>query len=79
MDILHICGMRNFLNLTIIITNNSRHNVSHQAAYPYSLRRAVKLFGLGGVASLAQEVSGRLRELGMEDTLVTMHTKELNI
>jgi len=50
-----------------------------KAAYPYSLRRAVKLFGLGGVASLAQEVSGRLRELGMDDTVVTMHTKELNI
>ena len=39
----------------------------------------VKLFGLGGVACLAQEVSGRLRELGMDDTVVTMHTKELNI
>ena len=52
---------------------------SYQAAYPYSLRRAVSLFGLGGVASLAKEVSGRLRDLGMDDTVVTMHTKELNI
>merc|ERR1711988_2066405 len=29
-----------------------------KAAYPYSLKRAVKLFGLGGVASLAKEVTG---------------------
>ena len=52
---------------------------SYQAAYPYSLRRAVSLFGLGGMASLAKEVSGRLRDLGMDDTMVTLHTKELNI
>merc|ERR1719400_2542639 len=48
-----------------------------KAAYPYSLRRAVQLFGLGGVASLAKEVSGRLREMGVDDTLVNMHSKEL--
>ena len=78
LDILHICKWHEKFPLqsqqiTVDIT------VSRQAAYPYSLRRAVKLFGLGGVASLAQEVSGRLRELGMDDTVVTMHTKELNI
>merc|ERR1719195_2610599 len=50
-----------------------------KAAYPYSLKRAVKLFGLGGVASLAKEVSGRLREMGVDDTLVTMHSKELQL
>merc|ERR1711920_972224 len=34
-----------------------------KAAYPYSLKRAVKLFGLGGVASLAKEVTGRLKDM----------------
>ena len=41
-----------------------------QAAYPYSLRRAVKLFGVGGVANIAREVTGKLREMGMEDSVI---------
>merc|ERR1712227_195048 len=34
-----------------------------KAAYPYSLRRAVGLFGYGGVANIAKEVAGRLKEM----------------
>merc|ERR1719429_167107 len=41
-----------------------------RSAYPYSLRRAVKLFGVGGVANLAMEVSGKLREMGMEESVI---------
>merc|ERR1711978_39357 len=44
-----------------------------KAAYPYSLKRAVKLFGLGGVASLAKEVTGRLKDMGMEDSVIEAH------
>lgn len=41
-----------------------------KAVYPYSLRRAVKLFGVGGVANIAREVTGKLREMGMEDSVI---------
>ena len=48
-----------------------------KAAYPYSLKRAVKLFGLGGVASLAKEVTGRLKDMGMEDSVIEAHKLRL--
>merc|ERR1712241_1432979 len=48
-----------------------------KAAYPYSLKRAVKLFGLGGVASLAKEVTGRLKDMGMDDSVIEAHKLRL--
>merc|ERR1711992_255250 len=48
-----------------------------KAAYPYSLKRAVKLFGLGGVASLAKEVTGRLKDMGVEDSVIEAHKLRL--
>ena len=38
-----------------------------KAAYPYSLTRAVQLFGYGGVASIAKEVAGKIKELGGDE------------
>ena len=48
-----------------------------RAAYPYSLRRAVKLFGVGGVANLAMEVSGKLREMGMEESVIESYNNNI--
>merc|ERR1719365_543033 len=38
-----------------------------RAAYPYSLTIAVQLFGYGGVASIAKEVAGKIKELGGDE------------
>ena len=48
-----------------------------RAAYPYSLRRAVKLFGVGGVANLAMEVTGKLREMGMEESVIESYNNNI--
>jgi len=41
-----------------------------KAAYPYSLTRAVQLFGYGGVASIAKEVAGKIKEMGGDEIAV---------
>ena len=46
-----------------------------KAAYPYSLKRAVGLFGYGGVANIAKEVAGRLKEMGVDDSIVAQNLK----
>jgi len=37
-----------------------------KSAYPYSLRRAISLFGYSGVVKIAQEASTKMREMGLE-------------
>merc|ERR1711879_595768 len=39
-----------------------------RSAYPYSLRRAVSVFGYSGVVSIAREVADRLRVVGIAET-----------
>ena len=46
-----------------------------RAAYPYSLKRAVNLFGYTGVANLAREVSTKMKEIGLDDHIVDVNLK----
>jgi len=48
----------------IAITGDPQFDL-FRSAYPYSLRRAVKVFGYSGVATLAREAGARLLELGL--------------
>jgi len=38
-----------------------------KAAYPYSLSRAIQIFGYSGVVTIAKEVSDRLRVIGIQE------------
>jgi len=38
-----------------------------KAAYPYSLSRAIQIFGYSGVVSIAKEMAGRLRDVGIQE------------
>jgi len=41
-----------------------------RSAYPYGLKRAIKLFGYSGVASIVKQAAVRLKELGIEDKIL---------
>ena len=38
-----------------------------KAAYPYSLSRAIQIFGYSGVVSIAKEVADKLRVMGIQE------------
>ena len=38
-----------------------------KAAYPYSLSRAIQIFGYSGVVSIAKEMAGRLKDMGIQE------------
>eukprot|EP00088_Acartia_fossae_P069782 TRINITY_DN9198_c0_g1_i3.p1 TRINITY_DN9198_c0_g1~~TRINITY_DN9198_c0_g1_i3.p1 ORF type:complete len:191 (+),score=43.56 TRINITY_DN9198_c0_g1_i3:83-574(+) len=38
-----------------------------KAAYPYSLKRAIHLFGYGGIKQIASEAASRMMDLGLEN------------
>merc|ERR1719393_1055056 len=53
----------------IAITGNPSFDL-FKAAYPYSLTRAIQLFGYGGVATIAKEVAGKIKEMGGDENIV---------
>lgn len=47
-----------------------------RSAYPYGLKRAVKLFGYSGVASIVKQAAVRLTEMGLEDNILEEPLKQ---
>merc|ERR1719319_658312 len=48
-----------------------------QSAYPFSLKRAVQLFGYGGVAKIAKEALVRMTDLGIDAQYMKAELKTL--
>jgi len=47
-----------------------------RSAYPYGLKRAVKLFGYSGVASIVKQAAVRLTEMGLENNILEEPLKQ---